>query len=138
MKAILRKIIIALIAGAIVAVSAGVLVVSAAFACYGALKEMVGAPGASALTALAAALLMLGVAFGFEAWAQGSKKAKPHPAAGGDQDLLQKIIGMAQERPIVSVGALIGGIALAIRNPALVAIVVKAFLDPKSKPPRKG
>ena len=136
MKAILRKIIIALIAGAIVAVSAGVLVVSAAFAVYGALKEMVGAPGASALTALAAALLMLAVAFGFEAWAQGSKKAKPH--AGGDQDLLQKLIGMAQERPIVSVGALVGGIALAIRNPALVAIVVKALLDPKGKPPKKG
>jgi hypothetical protein len=134
-KAILRKIIISVIAGAMLAVSAGVLVVSAAFAVFGVLKAWVGAPGAAALTALAAAILMMVVALSFEAWLQGSKGAK---AAESDQDLLQRLIGMVQERPILSAGALAGVVALAIRNPALVAIVVKAFLDPKGRPVKKA
>ena len=135
MKAILRKIIVSLIAGSMLAVSAGVLVVSAAFAVFGVLKAWVGPPGAAALTALAAAILMGVVAVSFEAWAQSSKSGK-NPQ--NDQDLVQRLIAMAQERPILSAGALAGVVALAIRNPALVAIVVKAFLDPKSRPAKKA
>lgn len=135
MKAIIRKIIISLIAGAMLAVSAGVLVVSAAFAVFGLLKAWVGPPGAAALTALAAAILMAVVAFSFEAWAQSAKSGK---APESEKDLVQRLIAMVQERPILSAGALAGVVALAIRNPALVAIVVKAFLDPKSRPPKKA
>jgi hypothetical protein len=44
---------------------------------------------------------------------------------------------MAQDRPLIAAGALIGAIFLAIRNPAVTAMVVKAFLDPKPRPSKK-
>ena len=140
MKAIIRKVIISLIAGAMLAVSAGVLVVSAAFALFGLLREYVGGPGAGALVALAAAVLMAIVAFGFEAWAQSDKKkggGKDRAPQAGDGDLVQRLMGMAQDKPIIAAGAVVGAIFLAIRNPALTAIVVKAFLDPKPKAGKK-
>ena len=138
MKSVIRKLIISLIAGAMLAVSAGVLVVSAAFALFAMLRGFVGGPGAAALTALAAAALMAVVAFSFEAWAQSSKKAKPGSAGAGDQDLLARLIGMAQDKPVIAAGAVVGAIFLAIRNPALTAIVVKSFLDPKPRPGKKA
>jgi hypothetical protein len=136
-KSLIRKLIISLIAGAILAVSAGVLVVSAAFALFAVLRGWVGGPGAAALTALAAAVLMGVVAVSFEAWAQSAKKGRPG-ASASDEDLLQKLIRMAQDKPIMAAGALAGVVALAIRNPALVAIVVKTFLDPKPRPGKKA
>jgi hypothetical protein len=136
-KAIIRKVIISLIAAAMLAASAAVLVVSAAFALFALLRGYVGGPGAAALTALAAAVLMAVVALGFAAWAKGPKKAKPG-VAGSDQDMLARLIGMAQDKPVIAAGALVGAIFLAIRNPALTAIVVKAFLDPKPRPGKKA
>lgn len=138
MKTVIRKIIIALIAGAMLAVSAGVLVVSAAFALFALLRGSVGGPGAAALTALAAAVLMAVVAFSFEAWAQSAQKPKPGQGGSGDQDLLARLIGMAQDKPVIAAGAVVGAIFLAIRNPALTAIVVKAFLDPKPRPGKRA
>jgi hypothetical protein len=44
---------------------------------------------------------------------------------------------LARERPIVSTGALIGALTVAIRNPALIAIVMKTLLDPKVRSPSK-
>ncbi len=132
MRSILRKAIITLAAAAMLAAAAAVLVVSVAFAVFGLLSQWVGPPGAAALTALAAAALMASIAFGLEAWLH--KPGKGRKAVADDQDLLQRLLGLAQERPIISVGALIGAVVLTIRNPALVAIVVKAFLDPKPRP----
>jgi hypothetical protein len=137
-KTIIRKVIVALIAGAVMAAAAGVLVVSAAFALFALLRGYVGGPGAAALTALAAAVLMALVAFGFEAWAQSAKKAKPGQPAASDQDMLARLIGMAQDKPVIAAGALVGAIFLAIRNPALTAIVVKTFLDRKPRPGKKA
>lgn len=140
MKAIIRKVIISLIAGAMLAVSAGVLVVSAAFALFALLRQYVGGPGAGALVALAAAVLMAVMAFGFEAWAQSAKKkggGQGRTSESGDGDLLQRLMGLAQDKPIIAAGAVVGAIFLAIRNPALTAVVVKAFLDPKPKAGKK-
>lgn len=128
MRALLHKVIIWLVAGALLTVSAGVLVVSAAFALFALLRNWLGSPGAAAVTALAAAAVMAVVAMALESWAHGRK-----PPADEDKDLVQRLIDMAQERPVMAVGALIGAAALAIRNPALVATVVKAILDPKPK-----
>jgi hypothetical protein len=137
-KTILRRIAFGLIAAAVMSVGAGVLVISAAFALFALLRGPLGSPGAAAAVSLAAAVLIgaTGLAFA-ELSKMGHKRPPP---AEDDQDLLQKLIGMARERPIVSAGALIGLATVAIRNPALIAIVVKAFLDPKPRPDpkRKG
>jgi hypothetical protein len=133
-KEILRKIIVAVIGAAMLAAAAGVMVVAAAIALYGVLMPYVGGPGAGAVVVLAAGLLMLAVGLGLERWIL-KPGHKPRPE--DEQDLLQRLIGMAQDRPLVATGALIGAIFLAIRNPALTAVVVKAFLDPKPRPSKK-
>ncbi len=134
MKAILRKLLVGLIAAATIAAAAGVLVVSAGFALYALVRDPLGPAGAAAVVALAAAILAALTAFIFERWAQGSKSAK----VDEEPDLVQKLITMVKERPIVSAAGLIGAATLAIRNPAITAIVVKAFLDPKRPPSKKA
>lgn len=134
MRVILRRIALALIGAVLLATAAGVLVVALAWALFGALRLWLGAPGAAVGVALGAALLMALVAF----WLDRSLLA---PCRGKDADepaLIQKLIAMAQERPIMAVGALVGAIFLAIRNPALTAALAKAFLDPGGRPGKKG
>lgn len=135
MKAILRKIIIALVGGAMLAASAGVMVVAGAMALYGVLRPYLGGPGAGAAIVLAAGLVMLAVGLTLERWIL---KPGRKPSREDEHDLLQRLIGMAQDKPLIAVGALIGAIFLAIRNPALTAVVVKAFLDPKPRPGKKA
>ena len=130
MKAILRKLAFGLIASVMMAVAAGVLVVSAAYALFALLRGPLGPSGAAACTAGAAAVLIGLTGLVFAALASTPKRAR---AAEDDQDLLQKLIGIARERPIISAGAVIGFVTMAIRNPALIAIVMKAFLDPKPR-----
>lgn len=137
MKAVLRKIIIAVVGAAMLGASAGVMVVAAALALYGVLKPYLGGPGAAAVDVLAAGLLMLAVGLLLERrLLKAGGKGHHHPE--DEQDLLRKLVGMAQEKPMIAAGALIGAIFLAIRNPALTAVVVKAFLDPKPRPHKKA
>jgi hypothetical protein len=137
-KAILRKVIIAVVGAAMLGASAAVMVVAAALALYGVLKPYLGGPGAAATIVLAAGLLMLGVGLLLEQrlLKVGRKGGQHRPE--DEQDMLQKLIGLAQERPMIAAGALIGAIFLAIRNPALTAVVVKSFLDPKPRPGKKA
>lgn len=134
MKAVLRKIIIAVIGAAMLAAAAGVLVVAVAMALYGVLFPYLGGPGAAAAIALAAGLLMLVLGLVLERSILRPHKPKPEDEA----DLMQRLIGLAQDKPLIAVGALIGAIFLAIRNPALTAVVVKAFLDPKPRASKKA
>jgi hypothetical protein len=134
-KSLLRKLILGLVAAAMMAVSAAVLVVGAAFALYDLLKEYIGAAGAAGVVALGAACVMAGAALFLERGVlRAPAKQKPSES---DQTMVTKLIVMAQQRPIVATGALIGVAAMAIRNPALISIAIKAFLDPKSKPTGK-
>jgi len=132
---LLRKVIIAVVGTAMLGASAAVMVVAGALALYGLLKPYLGGPGAAATIVLAAGLLMLAVGMLLE---RRLLNAGKKPAPEDEQDLLQKLMGMAQDKPLIAVGALIGAIFLAIRNPALTAVVVKAFLDPKPRPTKKA
>lgn len=134
MKPLLRRIAFGLVAAVVLAVAAGVLVVSAAYALFALLRGMLGPSGAAGAVTLAAAVLIALVGLLFV----GLAKAPKRPAgASADEDLLQKMIALARDRPIISAGALIGFVTMAIRNPALIAIVMKAFLDPKARPEPK-
>jgi hypothetical protein len=135
---LLRKVIFVVVGVAMLGASAAVMVVAGATALYGVLKPYLGGPGAAAAIVLAAGLLMMVVGMILE------RRLLLNPGAGGkagpetEQDMLQKLMGMAQDKPLIAVGALIGAIFLAIRNPALTAVVVKAFLDPKPRPTKKA
>jgi hypothetical protein len=132
---LLRKVIFAVVGVAMLGASAAVMVVAGATALYGVLKPYLGGPGAAAAIVLAAGLLMMAVGMVLERRLLNTSR-KPTPE--DEQDLLQKLMGMAQDKPLIAVGALIGAIFLAIRNPALTAVVVKAFLDPKPRPTKKA
>lgn len=136
MKAILRKVIIAVVGAAMLAASAAVMVVAAAMAVYGLLRPYLGDPGAAAAIVLAAGLVMLAVGWALESRLLKARAHKPAPA--DDHDPMRKLVGIAQEKPLIAAGALIGAIFLAIRNPALTAVVAKTFLDPKPRPRRKA
>ena len=137
MRNILRKVIFVVVGVAMLGASAAVMVVAGATALYGVLKPYLGGPGAAAAIVLAAGLLMMVVGMIMERRLLNSGPAgKAGPES--EQDLLQKLMGMAQDKPLIAVGALIGAIFLAIRNPALTAVVVKAFLDPKPRPTKKA
>jgi hypothetical protein len=128
--AILRRLIFGFIAVAAMASAAAVVVVAAAFALYALVREPLGAAGAAAVVVLAAALLigLLGLIMALLA-----RSPKPKPGRKPDQTPLDRIIEMARERPIVSVGAILGAAVVAMRNPAVLALVVKAVLDSTSK-----
>jgi hypothetical protein len=49
-------------------------------------------------------------------------------------DFAARAMNLARERPIMAAGALVAASIIAMRNPALTALVVKSFLDSK-KPP---
>jgi hypothetical protein len=134
-KAILRKIIVAVVGAAMLGASAAVMVVAGAMAIYGLLRPFLGGPGAAAVIVLVAALVLLSIGLALERWIL---KPGRRPSAEDEQDLLHRLIGLAQEKPLIAVGALIGAIFLAIRNPALTAVVVKAFLDPRPRPSKKA
>ena len=137
MRNILRKVIFVVVGVAMLGASAAVMVVAGATALYGVLRPYLGGPGAAAAIVLAAGLLMMVVGMVLESRLLNPGQGKK-PGPQDEQDLLQKLMGMAQDKPMIAVGALIGAIFLAIRNPALTAVVVKAFLDPKPRPTKKA
>jgi hypothetical protein len=134
LKALLRKVILALVAASMLAMSAAVLVVGAAFALYAVLQPRLGSPGAASVVAVSAAVLMALTAVALERWILRAPARKPGER---DETLMARLIAMAQQRPIMATGAFIGAAAMAIRNPALISFGLKAFLDPKPRPPRK-
>ena len=60
-----------------------------------------------------------------------------HHEQHADFDIIGKVFEMAREKPLWAAGAAVAAGLLAIRNPALVATIVAAFMDrPGSKPGR--
>jgi hypothetical protein len=123
---IIRRIVLTLVAIAAMAAAAAVAVFAAAFAVFALARQAFGPAGAAGVVLLAAALLMvlIGLIAGLQARAI-RKKIATAPS------LLQQLYELAREQPIVSVGALVGAVALAIRNPNVIASVVKTFLNQK-------
>lgn len=134
MKVVLRRVILALVGGSLLAVAAAVLVLALALALFAALRPWIG-PSGAALGVAAGAALIMALAW---LWLDRCLLAPGRGKAGDEPDLIQKLLAMAQERPILSAGALIGAIFLALRNPTLTAALVKAFLEPAARPGKKG
>ena len=130
MKSILRRLIFGVIAVTAMAAAAGVVVIAAAFALYALVRAPLGAAGAAAVVVLAAAVLIALLGLIAALLARPPKRKPGRPA---DASPLDRIIEMARERPIVSVGAILGAAVVAMRNPAVLALVVKAVLDSTSK-----
>ncbi len=130
---IVRRILLILAAAAAFAAAAAIFVAALAIALYAWLKGFVGPVGAAGGVALAAALLVGLIGLVVVLQVKGPAKRKGPPPKQG---FAERIGEMVRERPIVAAGAAIAAAMVAIRNPALTAIVVKTFLDSQKRPPK--
>jgi hypothetical protein len=124
-------------AAAIAAVAAAVVVclVAAAFALYALAAHWLGAAGGAAVVAGLFALIAAITA------AAALGKVRPSKAAPPEPSPVDRIIGMAKERPILAVGAAVLAGVVLFRNPAVVTALISAFLAGSGggkPPPPKG
>ncbi len=103
-------------------------VAAAACALFWVLEPLVGRAGAAALLA---GLLALIVAICVLIAVSRSSHPGRHAPQPGHTDFafVDRIIDMAKDRPLLSLGAALAAGLIAIRNPALVATIVAAFMD---------
>jgi uncharacterized PurR-regulated membrane protein YhhQ (DUF165 family) len=122
---LIRKIVLAVVALAAIAAAAGIMVFAAAFAVFALAREQFGPAGAAAVVFAAAALLILliALALGLQAMAMRRKVAQ------APNKLLQQLCELVREQPIISLGALAGAAVLALRNPLVIASVMKAVMN---------
>lgn len=122
---IAKKALKTVVAIVLVATSAGVAVVAAAFAVFALLRDYVGPSGAAAIVTGAVAL------FGLIVGLTMFRKANPPPAAH-EQSLAERALDLAKERPLAAAGlAAVAGLVV-LRNPKLVTAAVTAFMAGKA------
>lgn len=109
-----------------------VVVVAASFAVYAAARPFVGEAWAAAIVAGVFALVAVVVAW------LATRKVAPKPLAKAeDAPLIDRLIVMAKERPLIALGAAAAGAVVLIRNPAVVTALVSAFMAGSASKPEK-
>jgi hypothetical protein len=119
---IFKRILSLVAAIAALAAAAAVCVVALAFALYAFVRDWIGPAGGAAVVAGVAALLAVGVALFL------TRKAKPKPVKGDEQNLSGKLVELARERPLVAAGAIAAAVAVIVRNPRVLSAVVTAAM----------
>jgi hypothetical protein len=120
------KALMAVAAAAAIAAAAAVSAVAAAFALFAAMAPLVGAPWSAAIVSGAFAALVL--VAGLIARSRAGGRERRHEAAP-DASLVQKVVEMAKDHPLMATGVALGAGVYALRNPKLVAAVVAAFME---------
>ena len=124
----------AVAAAAAIAAAAAVGVFSAFFALYALVEPHLGAPGAAAVVAASAAILVALAGLMAARKADGDKRNMA--AAAPDATMVDTILSLVRERPLLASGAAVAAGLYALRNPQLIAAVLRAFVDKPSNPKR--
>jgi protein-S-isoprenylcysteine O-methyltransferase Ste14 len=127
------KALTAIAAAAALAAAAVVGVVAAAFALFAGFSLLVGQAWAAAIVAAAAALFVLIAILAVRSGGAPRRRHRRDDEAP-DASLVQKVVELAKEHPLIAVGAAVGAGIYAIRNPQLVAAVVTAFMAGREEP----
>jgi hypothetical protein len=128
---IFRRLLFLLAGATALAVSAGVIVIALAFALYAFVETYIGRPGAAAVVALAAAILM-GV-LGFLLTRQGKPKARAHKP-GEPETITDRVADFVRSRPVTAIAGAIAAGILAVRNPGYLGSLVRAFVEGREHP----
>lgn len=128
---IFNKLLSMMAAVAALVAAAVVVVIALSFALYAALRDIIGPAWAATAVAGAFALLALILAFIL------TRKAKPKPVKGDQQNLTSRLVELARERPLVAAGAMAAAVAVVIRNPRILTAVVTAAFASRKPPPRR-
>lgn len=110
------------------AAAAVVGVVAAAFAVFALAEQWLGAAGAAAVVAGIFALSAAAIAFAV------ARRAESEPL--DDQSMIDRLVEMAKERPLVAAGAAAAIMTVVLRNPKILSVLmgaVLASLAPKPK-----
>jgi len=127
----MERTLMAVAAGAAIAAAAAAGVFSAFFALFAFIEPHVGTGGAAPIIAGCSALVVAIAGFLAARKAEGDRRpsaAAPTP----DASLIETIMSVVRDRPLLSAGAAVAAGVYALRNPQLAAAVVRAFMD---KPP---
>ncbi len=129
---IVQRITLAIVAIAALAAAAAIAVFAAAFALYALLRDILTPAGAAAAVCLAAALLAALAAFIVAQQAKGPRLRRSGSSTSyrPPDNVIDRVVEVARERPFVAAGAAVAAGLLAIANPALVTAVMRAFIDP--------
>ncbi len=127
----MERTLMAVAAGAAIAAAAAAGVFSAFFALFAFIQPHVGTAGAAAIIAGCSALIVLLAGFMAARKAEGERRSAAS-ASQPDASLIETIMGVVRDRPLLSAGAAVAAGIYALRNPQLAAAVVRAFMD---KPP---
>jgi len=130
----MERTLMAVAAAAAIAAAAAVGVFSAFFALYALVEPHLGAPGAAAVVAASAAILVALAGLIAARKADGDKRNMA--AAAPDATMVDTILSLARERPLLASGAAVAAGLYALRNPQLIAAVLRAFVDKPSNPKR--
>jgi uncharacterized membrane protein len=122
---IFKRLLIVIIALAAAAVATGVCVVAAAFAVYALAREVLGPAGGAAVVAGVFALLTVILAVVMTRKAAPSEKAR-------DETFVERLLGMARDRPVVSAAVVAAATALLARNPRILSAVLSAVIVSQS------
>ena len=110
------------------ATGVAVAVIALAVALYFALEPPLGRAGAAAVVALAFIVVLLLIAI---LVAVGGKAGRREEE---DHGLIERLLSVAREKPLLAVGAAIAAGILAVRNPALIATILAALVQkPKDR-----
>jgi hypothetical protein len=110
-----------------------VAVIAASLALFWALVPSLGEAGSAAIVAGLFALIVAVAVLIIVGTSGKSHHHQAHHEPHADFDIVGKVFEMAREKPLWAAGAAVAAGLLAIRNPALVATIVAAFMDrPKS------
>jgi hypothetical protein len=117
---------------AVVAVSACVSLVAAAFGLFVLLRSLWGEAIACAVVAGLFALVALVVAFVASRPAPVEKR--PNPAPSETSPILATLMALVRDKPLISAAVAAAAGIIAVRNPQMIASLIAAFLqDAESK-----
>jgi uncharacterized membrane protein len=116
---------------AAIAAAAVVVVIALSFALYAGLRDLIGPAWAAAAVAGVFAVLGLILALLL------TRKARPKPVKGDQQNLTSRLVELARERPLVAAGAMAAAVAVVIRNPRILTAIATAALASRKPPPRR-
>jgi hypothetical protein len=126
----MERTLMAVAAAAAIAAAAAAGVFSAFFALFAFVQPWVGTAGAAAIISGCSALVVAVAGFLAARKADGDRRTAAAPVA--DASLIETIMGVVRDRPLLSAGAAVAAGVYALRNPQLAAAVIRAFMD---KPP---
>lgn len=131
----IKRILTLAAAFAAMAAAAGVCVVALAYALYAIAREYLTPAGASAVVAVAAALVIGLLAFFV---VRKTTKTSLRQAAGAEEPTLTaRLIELAREKPIVAgIGAVAAALVIA-RNPRIVTTIISAAVAGRAARPQE-